>query len=436
VITLIEARNYRCLRLVRQPLGPFQMLVGPNAAGKSALLDVVRFLGCLTTDGLHAAIAERTSNVFDLLWRRSGHEFEIAIEVSIPGQKRRLAPLDYDVFRYEVAIEMASDTSEAAIGAERGFLKNTSHPSTAALGANTDVGRHPEPVITRFTTHSDFEKECGRAKRLVLLKETRICGNESSGVLKTDDLFFREGGAELGQPLPFRFGARKSALANLPEDETLFPVATWFKQFLAKESIFYQLDAKQLQAASPPAQPRTLQPNAANLPWVVADFQEKQPAAFADWLAHLRIALPDLRWIDTVLREDDRHRYLVLEYGGGLRVPSWSVSEGTLRLIALTLPAYLQDWEGTLLVEEPENGLHPLAIEVAFQSLSSVGRTQVLLATHSPLLVGLAKPNEMLCFTKDDDGATQIMSGNRHPRLADWHGEVDLGTLFASGVFE
>ncbi len=31
---LIEALNFRCLRYVSQPLGPFHVLAGPNASGK------------------------------------------------------------------------------------------------------------------------------------------------------------------------------------------------------------------------------------------------------------------------------------------------------------------------------------------------------------------------------------------------------------------
>ncbi|MFN4258579.1 MAG: hypothetical protein ACK4RK_04730 [Gemmataceae bacterium] len=37
MLTLIEALNYRCLRYVHQPLGPFHILVGPNASGKTTL---------------------------------------------------------------------------------------------------------------------------------------------------------------------------------------------------------------------------------------------------------------------------------------------------------------------------------------------------------------------------------------------------------------
>ena len=41
MITLIEALNFRCLCYISQPMGPFHVLVGPNASGKTTFLDVV-----------------------------------------------------------------------------------------------------------------------------------------------------------------------------------------------------------------------------------------------------------------------------------------------------------------------------------------------------------------------------------------------------------
>jgi predicted ATPase len=115
-------------------------------------------------------------------------------------------------------------------------------------------------------------------------------------------------------------------------------------------------------------------------------------------------------------------------------VPSWLISDGTLRLLALTLLAYLPDTSGVFLIEEPENGIHPRAVETVFQSLSSVYDAQVLLATHSPVVLSVAKPEQVLCFARTPDGATDIVRGSEHPRLREWRGETDLGTLFASGV--
>ncbi len=136
----------------------------------------------------------------------------------------------------------------------------------------------------------------------------------------------------------------------------------------------------------------------------------------------------------TIERPDDRHRYLEIEYDGGLVVPSWVASDGTLRLLALTLPAYLRDFSGVYLIEEPENGIHPRAVETMFQSLSSVYDAQVLLATHSPVILSIAEANEVLCFAKTLEGATDIVPGSEHPALKEWRGETNLGVLFAGGV--
>ena len=68
------------------------------------------------------------------------------------------------------------------------------------------------------------------------------------------------------------------------------------------------------------------------------------------------------------------------------------------------------------------------------QSLSTMYHAQVLLATHSPIILGSVKLDDILCFSKNEAGATDIVSGKDHPALRDWKGEVDLATLFGAGV--
>jgi len=109
------------------------------------------------------------------------------------------------------------------------------------------------------------------------------------------------------------------------------------------------------------------------------------------------------------------------------------VSDGTLRLLALTILAYLPEFKGIYLVEEPENGVHPTALETIYQSLSSVYEGQVLVTSHSPVLLSLPKREQLLCFQKTTEGA-EIIPGDKHPALRDWKGEVSLSDLFAAGV--
>ena len=105
MITLIEALNYRCLRYVSRPLGPFHVLVGPNASGKSTFLDVVGLLRDLVSEGLDGALSRRTNNPQELLFQSQGDTLELAIEASIPDElRRRTARPELDTARYEVAL--------------------------------------------------------------------------------------------------------------------------------------------------------------------------------------------------------------------------------------------------------------------------------------------------------------------------------------------
>jgi len=413
MISLIEALNYRCLRYIRQPLGPFHVLVGANASGKSTFLDAIVFLHDLVANGVDEAVASRSSNFYDLVWQQAGNGFELAVEVAIPQSLRdSLDDSAYTTVRYEVAVRLHKTTNRLEITAEQARLKAGSEPQ-----------RTPQDGPRETLIEQNVLAEDGSlSPRFLFAKHRNAEGRYVGAVRMNDPAGLME--------IP----VRGSLLGVLVDADFLPPVIPWLRARLSDAIEGVQLDALSLRAPSPPGQGTRIGLDGSNLPWAVAELQRQSPERLQQWVEHLQMALPDLVGITTIERPEDRHRYLSPEYQDGLKVPSWAVSDGTLRLLALTLPAYLKDFCGILLVEEPENGLHPLAIETAYQSLSSVYDGQVLLATHSPLLVGIAKPSEVLCFSRDSQGVTQIVSGDKHPELSDWRGEVDLGTLFASGV--
>lgn len=416
MIRLIEALNYRCLRYVRQPLHPFHVLVGPNASGKTTFLDVVSFLGDLVSDGLEAAVHNRTENLQDLLFGRVGNVFELAIEVDIPEDRKSKLKGKFDVIRYEIQIGLDKDTGETGIQLEKAWLKPQPE-STSAERLLFPVESEPPGSVVTVRPRAGWQS--------VLTKGHK--GNDNFY------LEVREAGKGKGWFPSIRLGPRKSALANLPEDESKFPVSTYLKELLAAGVQTFVLNSLLIRRASPPGKPRRFKPDGSNLPWVVAELT-KYPNRFDDWIAHVQTALPDIESIRTVERPDDRHRYLMIRHRGGLEVPSWVISDGTLRLLALTVPAYLPEFKGVYLIEEPENGLHPSAVETMFQSLSSVYNAQILLATHSPVILSIASLESILCFKKTASGATDIVRGDEHPMLKDWRGEVNLGVLFAGGV--
>lgn len=436
MLKLVEALNFRCLKYVSRPLGPFHVLVGPNASGKTTFLDVVAFLGSLVSEGLEAAISERTQNFVDLLWKRGGRSesfgarkpasfdprsgvadrFELAIEAAIPAALReRLARGEHDTIRYEIALGTDPSTQEVGIFAEKALLKEGKPREREQRSLFPAENEAPETILT----------PTGRGARTVINKVPHGNDNFYSEVYEASGK---------GWAPAFKLGPRKSALGNLPEDESKFPVTTWLKRLLSEGVQQFVLNSLLIRKASPPGQLRGFKSDGSNLPWVVDRLERDHPSRFRDWISHVRSALPDLETVWTVERPDDKHRYLILRYQGGLDIPSWVASDGTLRLLALTLPAYLPDFKGIYLIEEPENGIHPSAVEAVFQSLSSVYDAQILLATHSPVILSLAGAKNVLCFGRTAQGATDIVSGDQHPALIDWKGEVNLSELFAAGV--
>lgn len=410
MITLVEALNYRCLRYIHRPLRPFQVLVGANASGKSTFLDVIAFLGDLVNDGLDSAISARAQQFKDLVWQRQGDRFELAIQVRIPDTLRhRKEKTAYTDIRYEVAI--GEQDNEYIILEENvlfAISPDNEHPNTSILFSEA----HCEDSIL---TH-DIEESL------------QILGKNSDGnaVYCTDGYSI--------QTTVFHIGLRKSAFANLIGDEKRFPVATWFRDFLTTGVQTFMLNSAKLRKMSAPGQGKGFATDGTNLPWVIDDLRVNHPVQFSRWIEHLATALPDIEDITIGVQPDTNSRYLKIRYAGGLEVPSWMVSDGTLRMLALTLPAYIPDYSGVFLIEEPENGIHPRAVETVFQSLSSVYDSQVMLATHSPIVLNMAKLEDVLCFAKTPEGATDIVAGNEHPRLREWQSEVELGSLLASGV--
>jgi AAA domain, putative AbiEii toxin, Type IV TA system len=228
-----------------------------------------------------------------------------------------------------------------------------------------------------------------------------------------------------------------TAFARLQyESESEFLAGRWLLALLLDGVLFFDPQWGELRRASPPGLPKALMASGENLPWLALRLQQTDPERFANWVEHVRTALPQIAGISLHEREEDHHVYFRVRYEGGFEVTSSGLSEGTLRILALTLPAYLDDMPQLLVVEEPENSIHPQAIETLMQSLRSLYDRQVWVSTHSPVLLAGARVADLVITRLDRSGAASVVPGSEHPRLAQWKGAIDLGSLFATGVFE
>ena len=408
MVRRIQALNYRCLRHVDVRLhGNFHILVGPNASGKSTLLDVIAFVADLKAGNVEETVRQRVPDFRDLVWGRHGSplRFELAVELDAAPTEGS----EQGMRRYELAVR--GDEDVPRIETVQGLVV------PASADEPRSVSRFPEPLTPVRSILGSGREYDARA----------LFSGDRSYTEYMDDI---ESRLENMKPENWTQGELKDLRERLSAVKA-------FVEFdnLGSKVRNLLIDGRELRKASPPSGAgEGLSPDGANLPWIVRRLFEKHEARFFEWLDHVRIVLPELRGIRVVEREDDHNAYLMLSYGAGIDVPSWSVSEGTLRLLALTLIAYLPDAGQIYLVEEPENGIHPLAVEAVYQSLSSVYDSHVFVTTHSPTLLACASPREVMCFARDQEGATDVISGAEHPRLGEWRRAADMDLLFAPDV--
>ena len=412
MITRIKAKNYRCFSDLDLELGNYHILAGANGSGKTTLLDIpavfadllyARTVGAAFLETGPGQMTPRARHPRELIHQLRGNAFSLGTEVRLPES---------------VTQTLAGSTSE-------------------------EIQRQSEKCLSALRYEVGFEISHGTEIHLIT-EELCIFSEkfrEHSGVRViqrnpgTPSHIFPECPSDQ-KKLTFQISPRGLALASVPDDNTQFPAVTWFRNFLRDQNCPYRPDWRKLRLASAPGASETLTPDGTNLPWLVRDLQKKDHQGFTEWIEHVRIALPNIARIEAVERKDDHHAYFRVICRNGLEVTSSGLSDGTLRILSLTVLPYLTLPPKLVTIEEPENGIHPQAIEAVLQSLSALYDSQVWISTHSPVVLANTKLSEILCMRLGEDDSAQVVPGDRHPRLRDWQGQIDIGTLFSAGVLE
>jgi len=412
MIRRVEVLGYRCLKHVSVELGPFMVLVGPNGSGKSALFDALAFVRDVLMHGPEAAVLDpldsgrrpaRASYVKQLSWARERLWVEIAVDMAVPPD---VAHSGLSECRYELRVGMAAESSPLGVLAEAFWV------GPAPPNRRHSRNRQEAPDTIRWSRGRPGWR--------------RVAAKTPTG----SDRFVSESG---DFDHTFRSERSRAALANMPDDRDGFPIAMWARNLLRSTLMGFDLRPEAMRSPARTGRAFWMAEDGSNLAGIVSLMGEDEHRA---WIHHLGTFL-DVRDVRTYPVINEGTLALAVTDGSGLEVYADGLSAGTLRSLALTALAYADrpPWSTPVyLIEEPENGVHPQAIEAIRQSLSSIYGGQVFLATHSPVLVAMCKPEELLCFSRADDGSTVVTPGHQHPRLRQWQGDITLGDLFAAGI--
>ncbi|MFC1654645.1 AAA family ATPase [Myxococcota bacterium] len=136
-----------------------------------------------------------------------------------------------------------------------------------------------------------------------------------------------------------------------------------------------------------------------------------------------RLRLPSISYDQKILE---------VELHSGEKVPAQHISEGMLYYLAFVAIPYLKR-TSVLLVEEPENGLHPARIKEVMRTLREITKkTQVIVATHSPLVINEMEGNEVTVLRRDQKKGTQASLLSATPNFEERKKVYALGELWLS----
>jgi hypothetical protein len=448
MITRIDAYRYRCFsdNGVNVQFGRYNVIAGRNGSGKTTLLDIPVLLGDLIrsrycADAFLEAQANwespRAQTLHELFFKEDSTQCTIAVEAKLPDEVvgRLVAASSANIqgdasrwtkfLRYEIRLELYSG-KHLQVRDENLFLFSEHQ--------RTKSGRRQEGLLG--TPIDSFNPKARGPRTLRDSNWVSVVARSDGDPTTFSQETERGSGSPKRPSLQMSVPANQVAMAVLPPDHSLYPAANWFRNVLEQESVFLDPKWNALRTAAPPAATPRIRSNGGTMPWLALDLWNHDRERFLDWVEHVKTGLPNIRTIEANEREEDHHAYFAVTYDNDYKVTSSGLSEGTLRLIALTLIPYLQSeiLPSHLVVEQPEDGIHPQAIETILDSLQSVYASQVWISTQSPIVLAHSEIEHVICATIEKDGSASMINGPNHPRLQQWMGTLDLGTLLAAGV--
>jgi predicted ATPase len=173
-----------------------------------------------------------------------------------------------------------------------------------------------------------------------------------------------------------------------------------------------------------------------NIAEYLLSIRQKDQAAFDGIVETLQYVLPygkDLQ--SAITSELERTVYLQMTEGN-FKVPGWLLSTGTLRVVALLALLRHPEPAPLIVIEEIENGLDPRTMNLIVEEIRNaieLGRTQVILTTHSPYLLDLLDLSHIVLVERDETGQPTFSRPSDVESLQDWAKKYSPGQLYTMG---
>ena len=177
-----------------------------------------------------------------------------------------------------------------------------------------------------------------------------------------------------------------------------------------------------------------LRPDGRNLAAFLLRLKKKHQRDYASIREVIQLAAPFFD--DFWLREEDDRDDILLEWrqkGSDYPFHPSQISDGTLRFICLATALLQPDPPSTILLDEPELGLHPYALTLLAGLIQKASlKTQVIVSTQSAALIDHFQPEDIVIVERQN--GESIFKRLNKDDLKVWIDDYSLGELWQMNV--
>jgi predicted ATPase len=431
MIETIHIKNFKSIIDDTVKLKGLTVIIGPNGSGKSNLIKALDFLATIPKNGVIAAV-NRYGGFAGIVpkaietkdFRRTQIEFEyVSLLPSPEGYSENLPPINVrHVFRlgysHKEIVRLISERIDF----------NQVFAVTAALSEHGDSS---EMQRYKMDTHSRFTLKRGPKGGISFEAEPSLSAGNIPIYLEW--LGFEFAKELVKSPNSFRqfllsiSSTKKEGIKTTErqkrlrrsfldrQETTIVDYAKQFQRlhFILSNSRRYDLLLGELRREQDISESITLLPDGRNMPSALG-YLASDPDLTTRWnriLSTLGAIAPHIDAMSPASLRTGRQFVEFVEDFANRGVESWESSDGTLRALAILLALESNPEYTTLLIEEPEQNLHPWAIRSVIEHVREAvaeNHLQVVITTHSKQVLNTSSPDEVLVATRTKKDGTKF----------------------------
>ncbi|MCP4356960.1 MAG: AAA family ATPase [Chloroflexi bacterium] len=391
IIKQIEVHNFKSFGHFKIDLGNLNILVGPNAAGKSNFIRVFKFLRNIVRYNLNDAISIE-GGVEHLRNIGLGNNENLRFRIQYDPEARRMQSSDIG----QIGIKLYDATYEFEIrfhkrGKGFAIIQDSlaiSYRFVKLEPTHTDNFGESLELGTGLDFHS---LQSGKLKSTLTIPDSIPLDTEQISPLSS---------FQMKRKLP-----KNTLLLETP----FFELAHgWLLNNDFGDIAIYDFDPRLPQKSVSVTGKAELEEDGSNLSLIL----NKILADKEDRRRLLNLTTELLEFVNDfrVQKLTDKSLLFSLQekYSSETFLPAYLLSDGTISIIALIIALYFED-RPLMVLEELERNIHPNLIRRVVEMLQEVSENkQIFVTTHNPEMVKYAQLEELIFISRDKDGFSVV----------------------------